>query len=180
MIKASQEDVIVLDLVPCICYPIWFEKNKVPALIDPGSEVNTMTLEYALKLGLKIYFTNVGVQKINNSTLKTFKIILASFQVENKLGEPRFFQETFLLIDLSMEVVLGMPFLTFNNANIQFAYKELTGRFYITVEALPTTKQVEIMDRKEFAKAALDEHVKAFVVHMTFLLTIAIHLARKA
>ena len=38
-----------------------------------------MTLEYALKLGLKVYFTNVGVQKINSFALKILEIVLASF-----------------------------------------------------------------------------------------------------
>ena len=55
-----------------------------------------------------------------------FGMVLASFQVENKLGQTRYFQKTFLLADISMEVVLGMPFLTLSNANIQFAKKKLT------------------------------------------------------
>ena len=38
-----------------------------------------MILEYALQLDLKIYFTNVKVQKINESTLKIFEMVLASF-----------------------------------------------------------------------------------------------------
>ena len=59
MTEASQEDV-VLDWVPCICYPIWFKKNEVQALIDSSSEINAMTLEYTLKLGLKVRPTNVG------------------------------------------------------------------------------------------------------------------------
>ena len=45
-----------------------------------------------------------------------------------------------------------------------------------------TTKRVEIIDKKEFARAALDENVEAFVVHMTSfsLNSILIHPARKA
>ena len=68
-----------------------------------------------------------------------------------------------------MEVVLGMPFLALNNADIQFAEKELTWRFYTTAEALPTTKQIELIDKKEFAKPALDEESETFVVHVTVL-----------
>ena len=120
MTEASQEDVI-LDQVSCICYPIRFKKNKVQALIDSGSEVNAMTLGYALKLGLKVCPTNVGAQKIDGFTLKTFEMVLASFQVEDKLERPRFFQKTFLLADLSMKVVLEMLFLILSNVNIQFA-----------------------------------------------------------
>ena len=53
-------------------------------------------------------------------------MVLASFQVEDKFGRARFFQESFLLADISAEMVLGMPFLTLNNAEIQFAEQKLT------------------------------------------------------
>ena len=56
-----------------------------------------------------------------------------------------------------MEVVLKIPFLIFSNADIQFAEKELTWRSYTVVEALSTTKWVEFIDKKEFAKVALNE-----------------------
>ena len=172
MAGASMENnLLALDWVPCICYPIWFKKSKVQvrALINSGSKVNAMTPGYASKLGLKVRPTDVGAQKIDGSTLETFGMVLASFQVEDKLGRTRYFQETFLLADISVEVVLGMPFLTLSNADIQFAEKELTWRSYTVAEALPTTKRVEIIDKKEFTKAALDENVEAFVVHVTSL-----------
>ena len=80
-----------------------------------------------------------------------------------------------------MEVVLGMFFLTFNNVDVQFAEKKLTWKIYITKEALPTTRWVKIINQKGFIKAALDENIKAFVVHVSSLgLRINIHPARKA
>ena len=77
-----------------------------------------MTPAYASKLGLQVHRTNIEAQKIDGSTLKTFGMVLASFQVEDKLGRARFFQETFLLVNISMKIVLGMPFLTLSNANV--------------------------------------------------------------
>ena len=83
-----------------------------------------------------------------------------------------------------MEMVLRMPFLTFSNADIQFAAKELTWRSYTAAEALPTTKRVELIDKKEFAKAALDEESETFVVHVAALEAplagMAIHPSRAA
>lgn len=55
-----------------------------------------------------------------------FEIVLARFQVKDKFERARFFQETFLLANISMEIVLGMLFLTLSNVNIQFLKKELT------------------------------------------------------
>lgn len=36
-------------------------------------------------------------------------------------------------------------------------------------KALPTTGRVEIIDKKIFAKATLDENVKIFMIHIAFL-----------
>lgn len=63
-------------------------------------------------------------------------------------------------------MVLGMLFFTLSNANIQFTEKKLTWRSYIAAEALPITKQVEIIDKIEFAKAVLNENVETFVVYV--------------
>ena len=40
--------------VLCICYPINFGKKSVSALLDSGSEVNTVHPAFAKKLGLPI------------------------------------------------------------------------------------------------------------------------------
>ena len=109
---------LVLDLVSCIHYPVWFKNGEVWALINFGSEVNAMTPIYAAKLGLKIRHTNVKAQKIDGSTFETFGIVLASFRMEDKLERARFFQEMFLLADISIEVVLEIFFLTLSNTNI--------------------------------------------------------------
>ena len=77
-----------LERVPCIHHPLRFRKDlrETRALIDSGSEVNAMTPAYAAKLGLGVRETNIGAQKIDGSTLHTFGMVLADFQVENKLG----------------------------------------------------------------------------------------------
>ena len=83
-----------------------------------------------------------------------------------------------------MEVVLGMPFFALINADIQFAEKELTWRSYTAAEALPTPKRVELIDKKEFVKAALDKESETFVVHIlaleALLAGMAIHPSRTA
>ena len=84
---------MVLKKVPCIHYPLGFWKDtvEVRALIDLGSELNAISPAYTSKLGLKVCHTDVGAQKIDGSTLETFGMVLASFQVEDKLGRDRCF-----------------------------------------------------------------------------------------
>ncbi len=74
-----------------------------------------------------------------------------------------------MLTDTNMKVVLGMPFLAFSNADIQFGAEKLTWRSYITAEALPTARRVELIGKHKFAKAALDENSETFVVHVVAL-----------
>ncbi len=100
---------------------------------------------------------------------------IAGFSIQDKLGKVRFFEETFLLADTSMEVVLGMPFLILSDAAIRFAEKELEWRSCNAAEALPTTRRAELIDRREFAAAALNADNETFVVHVTALESMVVH-----
>lgn len=53
-------------------------------------------------------------------------MVLTSFKVDNKLGRSLFFQETFLVANTSVEIVLGIPLLTISNAGMQFVERKLT------------------------------------------------------
>lgn len=62
-------------------YFIWFKKNqiKIHALLDFGIKVNTITPIHMAKLGFKVRSTNIKAQKIDSSTFKIFRMVLASF-----------------------------------------------------------------------------------------------------
>ena len=118
-----------LQRVPCIHYPVQFQGDQageVRALIDSGNEVNAMTPAFAARLGLSVRPTGIGAQKIDGSALRTYGMAIAGFSIQDKSGKARFFEETILLADMSMELVLGMPFLALNNADIQFDTKSFT------------------------------------------------------
>ena len=162
-----------LERVPCIHYPVQFKKDtskaQVQALIDSGSEVNAIHPTFAKQLGLPIRPTDVGAQKIDGTTLDTHGMVVAAFSVEDKANRVRFFEETFLVANVSPEVVLGMPFLTLSNADVDFSGRDLRWRTYTTEEALPTTRRVELVGKKEFAAAALDPEHETYVVHVASL-----------
>ena len=149
-----------------IHYPVQFQEKQVKALLDSGSKVNAMSPADAKRLDLKTQKTNVGDQTIDSSTLETFGMVIADFQVEDEGGRPRFFQEIFLVADTKFEVILEMPFLKLSYADVSFGKGTLTWKFYTSNEALPTTEWVQLVDPKEFVIAALDTDSKTFVVHV--------------
>ena len=74
---------------------------------------------------LSIRPTDVGAQKINGIILNTYGMVVAAFSVVDKANRVRFFEETFLVANVSPEVVLGMPFLTLSNADVDFSSQDL-------------------------------------------------------
>ena len=134
----SEEAILVsvkeLEQVTCIQYLIAFPGGvtqdgsilvPMSALLDSGSEVNIIYPAFAERLGLVVRATNVGAQKINGTTLETYGMVVAAFSVIDQADRVRFFEETFLVANVSPDVVLGMPFLTLSGADINFPKKEL-------------------------------------------------------
>ncbi len=77
------------------------------------------------QLGLKIRKTNVRAQKIDGITLETYRMVVSTFSVLDKDGRERFFKENFLLADVKLDIVPGMPFLTMSNADVDFQARDL-------------------------------------------------------
>lgn len=60
---------------------------------------------YAKNARLRIRKIKVRVYKIDESTLRIQRMVLAIVSFENKLSWVWFFEEFFLLVDISMEVI---------------------------------------------------------------------------
>ena len=117
-----------LEYVSYMQYPVQFKdmsKAQGQDLIDSGSEVNTIPPTFVKQLGLPIRPKDVGVQKIDGTMLNTYRMVVAAFSMENKANQVRFFEENFLVANVSPEVVFGMPFLTLSAADIDFSSREL-------------------------------------------------------
>ena len=89
-------------------------------LFDSSSKINAIHLTFTKKLGLLIRPTNIRAQKIDGSTLNTYKMVVAAFLVMDKANQVKFFEEIFLVTNVSPEVVLGMPFPILSGADIDF------------------------------------------------------------
>ena len=94
-------------------------------------------------------------------------MVISDFQVEDKIGKLRFFEEIFLVTDIKFEVILRMFFLKLSNVDVSFEENTLMWKTYTTSETLSTTEQVQIIDKKEFVIAALDADSETFVVHIS-------------
>ena len=70
------------------------------AFLNSSSEINAIYPAFAKELSLLIRPTDVGAQKIDSTTLETYGIVVAAFSVEDKANQVRFFEETFLVVNI--------------------------------------------------------------------------------
>ena len=90
------------------------------AFLDFSSKVNAIYQTFAKKLGLSIRLTDVGARKINGIILDICKIVVAAFSVTNKANQVRFFEKTFLITNVSLEVVFRILFLILSGVDVDF------------------------------------------------------------
>lgn len=67
---------------------------------------------------------DIDTQKIDRHQLEILDMVIASFIVDDKDGKSCFFEKTFLLVDISMNIIFGMPFLNLSNVKIDFNDRE--------------------------------------------------------
>ncbi len=79
-----------------------------------------MSQVFAQQLGLKICKTNVRVEKVDGTIVKSHEIVVFTFSVSDKEGRERFFEENFLLADIKSDIVLKISFLTMSNTDVDF------------------------------------------------------------
>lgn len=119
---------IELQRVPCMQWLMQFGQYLIETHINFGSKINTIQPSFARKLGLNIGEINVDIQRINGIKLEIFDMVIACFLVENKVGKSHFFEDTFLLGDISMNIACRMLLFIFNIVKMNFTDQELGWR----------------------------------------------------
>ena len=90
------------------------------ALCDLGSKVNAIYPIFVKELSFSIRPTDVKAQKIDSTMLDMFGIIVVAFSLINKANQVKFFKETFLVANISLEVVFRMFFYTLSGTDVDF------------------------------------------------------------
>ena len=93
--------------------------------LDLSSRFNAMHPAFAKKLGLIVQSLNIGAQKINDTTFKTYEMVIAAFSVIDQSDRVKFFEETFFIANVNPDVIYDIIFLTLSNADINFLKKKL-------------------------------------------------------
>ena len=111
--------------------------------------------------------TKVSAQRINGLKLDILGIVIPSFFMEDKEEKYRFFEKTFLLVNISIDIAFKILFLILSNIKIDFNDCYLLKKTYTAVGALPTMRRGKLIGKKKFVTIIFDSEDEAFVVHIT-------------
>ena len=68
---------------------------------------------------------NIGAQKIDGTTLEIYKMVIAIFSLTDQANGVRFFEDIFLVANVSPDIILGIYFFTLSEANVDFLKRKL-------------------------------------------------------
>ena len=77
-------------------------------------------------------------------------MVIALFSMEDKEKKSHFFEETFLLANISMNIALEMFFFTLSNVKINFIDCQIYLRIYTIAEVFLITRHVKLIGKKKF------------------------------
>lgn len=81
VLVTNNNEVFVLKKILYIKYPVKFQKKyeQIKALFNNSSKVNFISFDFTWKLGFNFQKTHDGAQKIDDSTLRIFGMVIADF-----------------------------------------------------------------------------------------------------
>ena len=80
---------------------------------------------FAERLGFVVQTTNIDTLKINGTTLEIYRIVVAAFLVTDQAHKVKFFKETFLVANVSPDMIFGILFFILSDVDVDFPKKEL-------------------------------------------------------
>ncbi len=86
--KKTEEE---FERIFCIWYSIIF-KDQTETLLNSGNEVNIISQAFDHQLGFKIRKTYIRAQKIDGTTLETYRMGVSIFFILDKDDRKRFFE----------------------------------------------------------------------------------------
>lgn len=80
------------------------------------------------------------------SALAMFEIVIVAFLVNDKDKKNRFFKKSFLVVNISLNTVFEISFLTLSNANIKFWNLQFFFQIYTMAKVLLITYWIKVIN----------------------------------
>ena len=139
--------------------------SEVLAVMDPGAEVSLISNALAKKL--KLVLSDVPpceAMALGSNQLKTYGVYFVRLEVPDENGVSRFFNESFLGVDLPWGISLGLPWFKLSGAEVNWAAGKIRPWQLSTQNLLPTMNRIEEIEPEELANDVVDEKNEAFVM----------------
>ena len=107
-IRKKYEKLKILTKRRCIQLKIEINGRTIKTLLNSESEINFINRAIVKQLNLFLFFINEKICDITNTKLKIFKIHFLTVAIIDKNDNQRFFEKSFLKININKNLIFGM------------------------------------------------------------------------
>ena len=143
-------------------------KELAHGRVDTCAEVNLIShaLAKKLKLSPSTDVSPIDVQGISGKALKGTAVYFVRFSIPDSRGTNRYFEESFLGLDLDWDFTLGRPWIQLAGADTIFDWDTGDVKQWplLTNEIMTTTKRIEEIEPELMTEDLIDEKEPAYLM----------------
>lgn len=120
--------------------PVFFKR-----LLDSGSEANLVSQRFIKEMNLPTpqLCSTKKLITVDGKRISTYEVHLLNFKITDRLGHTQFFKDIFLACDCKNTFILGIPWLSLANPDVNWSATEknrIQWQKYNAQVALETTR----------------------------------------
>ncbi|KAG7001976.1 hypothetical protein G7Y79_00030g065090 [Physcia stellaris] len=139
--------------------------NESRAVLDTGAEVNLISHAYAKKLNLRrSEALGCDAITVGSHRLKTYGVYFVQLEVPDVKETSRFFEESFLAVDLDWDLTLGMPWIQLSRAKVNWDDGSIKAWRCRKKHLIPTTCRIEDIEPEQLAEDIIDNEAEAYLM----------------
>ena len=139
--------------------------NESKAVLDTKAEINLISQAYAKKLNLRrSEVLNCDAITVDRHRLKTYDVYFVQLEVPNVNGTSRFFEESFLTVNLNWDLTLDMPWIQLSRAKMNWDDDSIKPWRTKKKHLIPTTMRIEKIEPEQLAENVIDDKAETYLM----------------
>jgi len=139
---------------------IW---NKSRAIFDTKTKINLISQVYAKKLNFRRFeILDCDAITIDNHRLKIYDVYFVQFEISNINNTNRFFEKSFLIVDLNWDLTLNIFWIQFSRVKINWNNDEIKFWRCKNKHLISITMRIEKIEFEQLTEKIINKKIETY------------------